>query len=510
MLSLTFSAATLGIDGYVVRIEADSQPGTAQFVVIGLPDRALAEAKERVRGAILNSNFTIPAGKILVNLSPADVRKEGPAFDLPIALALLGLDEQISRLDLQSVVAIGELSLDGSVRAVNGIFPMVLGARNAGFSKIIVPRDNAQEAALVPGIDIYPVDSLRQAAKVIAGKGRAQRATAPTEISAEHYYGDFADVRGQAGVKRVLEIAAAGGHHTLMIGPPGSAKTMLARRMPSIMPPMTEPEMTQLTAIYSAAGLLGAQPQIMKTRPFRFPHFTIAQTALCGGGGASVKPGEMTLASSGTLYLDELNMFTRSALDALRQPLEEGVITIARANGTFTFPARFAMVASMHACPCGYRGTRSAECRCDDAAIAKHLGKISGPLMDRLDLQIEVSRVPFDEMVRTERAERSATIRERVVAARNIQTQRFAGTAIACNAEIPASAVRQYAELSSDAMEMLAKLAARNQISARALDRLARVARTIADLSASPTVETEHVAEAALYRNLDKAQAATA
>jgi magnesium chelatase family protein len=506
LLSLAFSAAMLGIDGYVVRVEADTSPGTPNFAIIGLPDRALAEARERVRAAIFNSGFAYPPGRVLVNLSPADVRKEGPSFDLPIALALLGIDEQVDRLALQSFAALGELALDGTLRPVNGILPMVLGARNAGFNKLIVPQGNVDEAALVDGIELYAVDSLQSAVAVILGNGARwrTRTVAPQPAqSEEFFYGDFSDVRGQTAAKRALEIAAAGGHNVLFVGPPGCGKTMLARRLPSILPSMTSNEAIEVTKIYSVAGLLGANPGIVQARPFRFPHHTISQVALVGGGSA-VKPGEISLAHHGVLFLDELPEFSRTAIEVMRQPLEEGIVTIARAAGTFTYPARFMLVASMNPCPCGYRGTRSAECRCDDAAVAKYVSKLSGPLLDRIDLQIEVSRVAFDDMVRTEPAERSATIRERVVAARERQQKRFKDTPISCNAEIPGSAVRTYCELDDTAMQLLAHASQRRQFSARALDRIARAARTIADLECTERITSQHVAEAIQYRSLER------
>jgi magnesium chelatase family protein len=506
MLSLAFSAAMLGIEGYVVRVEADSAPGTPGFAIIGLPDRALGEARERVRAAILNSVFSYPAGRLLVNLSPADVRKAGPSFDLAIALALLGMDEQVRRPALQEFIALGELALDGKLQPVSGILPMVLGARNAGFSKLIVPACNADEAALVSGIELYAIDSLRSAVAVLMGHGAKwrRRTAAPVlDTNDEAVHGDLVDVRGQLAAKRALEIAAAGGHNLLLVGPPGCGKTMLARRLPSILPPMLLHEALEVTKIYSVAGLLVGRAGIVRARPFRFPHHTISQTALVGGG-ALVKPGEISLAHHGVLFLDELPEFARSAIEVMRQPLEEGTVTIARAAGTFTYPARFQLVASMNPCPCGYRGTRSAECRCDDAMVAKYVSKLSGPLLDRIDLQIDVARVPFDDMLRYEGGERSASIRRRVVAAREIQGSRLTGTVLSCNAEIPGNAMRRYCELNEPALRLLAHASAKRQFSARALDRITRVARTIADLAGSDAIAAENVAEAIGYRSLER------
>jgi magnesium chelatase family protein len=385
-----------------------------------------------------------------------------------------------------------------------------LGARNAGFAKLIVPLANADEAALVGGVELYAVDSLQSALAVLAGNGakwRRRTADPVLELADEQVHGDLSDVRGQLAAKRALEIAAAGGHNLLLVGPPGCGKTMLARRLPSILPSMSLHEALEVTKIYSVAGLLVGNAGIVRARPFRFPHHTISQTALVGGGSL-VKPGEISLAHHGVLFLDELPEFSRSAIETMRQPLEEGTVTIARAAGTFSYPARFQLVASMNPCPCGYRGVRGAECRCDDAIVVKYVSKLSGPLLDRIDLQIEIARVPFDDMVRYEGGERSASIRARVMAARERQRARFAETALTCNAEIPGNAMRRYCALDAAAMRLLAQAAARRQFSARALDRIARVARTIADLAAAPAICAEHVAEAIQYRSLERLGAA--
>jgi magnesium chelatase family protein len=521
MLSRVWSSAVLGVDALPVEIETYTEPNIPRWTVVGLPDGAVRESRDRVWAALKGSGLPVPRGAVTVNLAPADIRKEGSAYDLPIALGLLAADGTRSRGAilphirqdvLDEIAIVGELSLDGSVRPVRGVLPMAVGARADGRRAIIVPAENAAEAAVVDGLEVYAVRTLADAFALLSereGRGVAVRPAPFRQAAALDAGLDFADVRGQGLVKRALEVAAAGGHNALMVGPPGSGKTMLARRLPTILPPLTAAEALETTKILSVGGRLNgaARTGLVSTRPFRAPHHTISNAGLCGGGSTPM-PGEISLAHNGVLFLDELPEFDRPVLEVLRQPLEEGEVTISRARATVRFPARFMLIASMNPCPCGHAGDPTRACTCAPGSVQRYMSRISGPLLDRIDLHVEVTPVPFDELRRREDAEPSAAVRARVEAAREVQAARFAGVPgqrLYCNAQLTSPLVRRHCALDDAGQALLKTALVRLGLSARAHDRILKVARTIADLGGSADIRAEHVAEAVQYRSLDRA-----